>query len=110
MRSPQTNKYASIPDCVFPWSTRVPALEGVRSIKPGTPSPTAYNNRGECEAIIAPIKATELVALNGISDQSLFAFNVRGPLGKTGVNQDIVKSIREQESISSSRYFTTVSP
>jgi AIPR protein len=45
------------------------------------------------KALIVPVKATELVKLSGISDQSLFAFNVRGPLGKTGVNKDIVKSI-----------------
>jgi hypothetical protein len=44
-------------------------------------------------ALIVPIKATELVRMSGISDQSLFAYNVRGPLGKTGVNKDIVKSI-----------------
>jgi len=47
-------------------------------------------------AVIAPIRATELVTLEGISDQSLFAFNVRGPLGKTQVNRDIVKSIRDK--------------
>jgi hypothetical protein len=45
------------------------------------------------KALIVPIKATELVKLDGISDQSLFAYNVRGPLGKTGVNKDIVQSI-----------------
>jgi hypothetical protein len=45
------------------------------------------------KAIIAPIKAKELIALDGIADQSLFAYNVRGPLGKTQVNKDIVKSI-----------------
>jgi len=47
-------------------------------------------------AIIAPIKATELINLQGISDQSLFAYNVRGPLGRTKVNKDIVSSILEQ--------------
>jgi hypothetical protein len=47
------------------------------------------------KAIIAPLKASELVTLNGISDQSLFAFNVRGPLGRTQVNKDIVKSIKD---------------
>jgi hypothetical protein len=47
------------------------------------------------KAVIAPIKATELVKLSGISDQSLFAYNVRGPLGKTGVNKDIVRSIED---------------
>ena len=46
--------------------------------------------------LIAPIKAHELVSLNGISDQSVFAFNVRGPLGRTQVNRDIVKSIKDK--------------
>lgn len=50
------------------------------------------------KAVIAPIKATELVALSGIADQSLFAYNVRGPLGRTQVNKDIVKTIRDQAS------------
>jgi AIPR protein len=31
--------------------------------------------------------------MTGISDQSLFAYNVRGPLGRTQVNRDIVSSI-----------------
>jgi AIPR protein len=44
-------------------------------------------------AVIAAIRAKELVALDGIADQSLFAFNVRGPLGKTKVNKDMTKSI-----------------
>lgn len=47
----------------------------------------------DTKAVIAPIKATELISLDGIADQSLFAYNVRGPLGKTQVNKDIVKSI-----------------
>lgn len=47
----------------------------------------------ETKAVIAPIKAKELISLDGIADQSLFAYNVRGPLGKTQVNKDIVKSI-----------------
>lgn len=49
-------------------------------------------------AIIAPIKATELANLEGISDQSVFAYNVRGPLGKTQVNKDIVRSIKDPDS------------
>ncbi len=48
------------------------------------------------KAVIAPIKAKEIIALEGIADQSLFAFNVRGPLGKTQVNKDIVASINDQ--------------
>jgi hypothetical protein len=57
---------------------------------------TEYIVDANTMAAIAPIKATELVTLEGISDQSLFAFNVRGPLGKTQVNRDIVKSIRDK--------------
>ena len=48
-------------------------------------------------AVIAPIKACELVNLSGINDQSIFSFNVRGTLGRTKVNMDIVKSIKNQE-------------
>jgi hypothetical protein len=47
-------------------------------------------------AFIAPIKATELIKMPGISDQSVFAYNVRGPLGGTNVNRDIVKSIKDK--------------
>jgi hypothetical protein len=43
---------------------------------------TEYIVDANTMAVIAPIKATELVALEGISDQSLFAFNVRGHSGK----------------------------
>jgi len=48
------------------------------------------------KAVIVTIKATELVRLHGISDQSLFAYNVRGPLGGTKVNKDIVATVRDQ--------------
>jgi hypothetical protein len=47
-------------------------------------------------AFIAPIKASELVKMPGIADQSVFAYNVRGPLGGTNVNRDIVKSIKDK--------------
>jgi len=46
-------------------------------------------------AVIVPIKAKELTALQGIADQSLFDRNVRGSLGNTKVNRDIVASIRD---------------
>ncbi len=52
----------------------------------------------DTKAVIAPIKATELVTLDGIADQSLFAYNVRGPLGRTQVNKDIVRSLRDKTS------------
>jgi AIPR protein len=50
---------------------------------------------GNTKAIIAPVKAKELVKLEGVADQSLFTYNVRGPLGKTQVNKDIVRSIND---------------
>lgn len=46
-------------------------------------------------AIIAPVKATQLVNLEGISNQSIFAYNVRGPLGRTKVNRDIARTIAD---------------
>lgn len=54
---------------------------------------TEYTVDANTKAVIAPVRALELVHLDGIDDQSLFDFNVRGPLGKTGVNKDIVASI-----------------
>ncbi|SIR38801.1 MULTISPECIES: AIPR family protein [Acidiphilium] len=59
---------------------------------------TEYVVDADKKALIAPVKASELVALDGIADQSVFAFNVRGPLGKTGVNKDIVTSIEDVQS------------
>lgn len=47
-------------------------------------------------AFIAPIKANDLVKMPGIADQSVYAYNVRGPLGGTNVNRDIVKSIKDK--------------
>lgn len=43
--------------------------------------------------VFAPLKATELVTLDGISSNELFAWNVRGSLGRTKVNKDIGRSI-----------------
>jgi hypothetical protein len=56
---------------------------------------TEYVVDAATKAVIAPIKAIELVALDGIADQSIFDFNVRGPLGRTQVNKDIAKSIAD---------------
>lgn len=50
----------------------------------------------DAKAIVVPIKATELVNMTGIADQSLFAYNVRGPLGRTQVNKDIAASIGDR--------------
>lgn len=47
-------------------------------------------------AVIVSVKANELVKIPGIVDQSVFAYNVRGALGSTNVNKDIVKSIKDK--------------
>lgn len=57
---------------------------------------TEYTVDANTKAAIAPIKATELIGMDGIADQSLFAYNVRGPLGKTGVNKEIRASIQNK--------------
>jgi hypothetical protein len=57
---------------------------------------TEYSVDAKTKVVIAPIKATELINLSGIADQSIFAYNVRGPLGKTQVNKDIVTSIKDK--------------
>lgn len=54
-----------------------------------------YTVDADIKAVIAPVKATELVAMEGISNQSLFAYNVRGPLGFTGVNREIRDTIKD---------------
>lgn len=55
---------------------------------------TEYDVDWMTKAVIAPVKATDLVKLKGIDDQSIFAFNVRGPLGKTAINKAIVASLK----------------
>lgn len=52
---------------------------------------------GDARAVFAPLKASELIQLNGIANNELFAWNVRGSLGRTKVNKDIAKSIENQE-------------
>ena len=56
---------------------------------------TEYVVDPRVRAFIAPIRSRELVNLDGISNQSIFTHNVRGPLGQTKVNRDIVKSISD---------------
>lgn len=48
-------------------------------------------------AVIAPVMANELVRMDGIVNQNIFAYNVRGPLGRTQVNRNIAQSIHEQD-------------
>ncbi|MGY0799054.1 AIPR family protein [Lysobacter sp. A286] len=62
-------------------------LEGLSSIEYRTPEATAY---------VAPLLATELVAMSGLQSGELFAWNVRQTLGKTKVNKAIAESVKEQ--------------
>ena len=50
---------------------------------------------GDVKVLFAPLKARELVGLDGIENSELFAWNVRGSLGRTKVNRDIRKSIED---------------
>lgn len=52
---------------------------------------------GDAKVIFAPLKASELVNLDGIENNQLFAWNVRGSLGRTKVNKDIGKSVDKVE-------------
>lgn len=54
-------------------------------------------NVGEARAVFAPLKATDLVNLDGIASNELFAWNVRGSLGRTKVNKDIANSIQNKD-------------
>ena len=58
---------------------------------------TEYTVDADSKALIAPVRARELIKLEGIENQSLFVHNVRGPLGRTTVNKAISKSVGEPE-------------
>src|SRR5690606_4289947 len=49
-------------------------------------------------AIIAPIQASQLVTLHGRAHESIFAYNLRRPLGRTNVNKDIVATLKDATS------------
>lgn len=50
---------------------------------------------GDVKTFVFPAKATELVKLDGIVDDSLFKQNVRLTLGNTAVNKGIAKSLKD---------------
>ena len=58
---------------------------------------TEYTVDADSKAIIAPIRARDLVKMDGIANQAIFTHNVRGPLGSTKVNRDIAKSLRSRD-------------
>lgn len=56
----------------------------------------ASHKIGDIKLFLAPLSATQLVNLDGIENQELFAWNVRHSLGRTKVNREISKSIEQQ--------------
>lgn len=50
---------------------------------------------GDVKVVCAPLKGNDLIKLDGIASSELFAWNVRGSLGRTKVNKDIGRSIDE---------------
>ena len=82
-------------------NTFISSARGVRIAKPAQFDVSGYEVATyvvdkDHSAIIAPLKAVELIKLDGITNQALYAFNVRGPLGRTQVNRDIAASIRDK--------------
>ena len=55
---------------------------------------TEYTVDADSKTFIAPVRASELIKLDGISNQALFVHNVRGPLGNTNVNKAIAASVQ----------------
>jgi hypothetical protein len=47
----------------------------------------------DVKVLFAPLKGNDLIRLDGIASNELFAWNVRGSLGRTKVNKDIGRSI-----------------
>lgn len=54
-----------------------------------------YSVNENIYTIVSPIKARELVNIDGIKNQDIFVYNVRGHLGNTAVNKGIVKTIED---------------
>lgn len=48
---------------------------------------------GDATMVVAPLRADQLVTLNGLASGELFDYNVRQSLGKTKVNKDIATSL-----------------
>jgi hypothetical protein len=44
---------------------------------------------------VRPVRASDIASMNGIADRSLFSLNVRSGLGRTRVNRDLERAVRE---------------
>lgn len=52
---------------------------------------------GSARIVVAPLAATELVEMEGIQSGDIFDHNVRQYLGRTSVNKDIDRSVRDAQ-------------
>ncbi len=50
---------------------------------------------GQARVIVAPLLASELISMEGVQSGDIFDYNVRQYLGRTNVNKDIEKSVRD---------------
>ncbi|WPF89573.1 AIPR family protein [Cyanobacterium aponinum AL20118] len=55
-----------------------------------------YNVDNFARVVIAAVKATDIVKMEGLDNQKIFDLNLRKSLGKTKVNKDIYHSIEEE--------------
>jgi len=82
-------KYTYIADKEIQTERKVLKLDNNSSINYNLPSGT--------EVRVYSIQAKELLKLDGIQDKTLFSKNVRYGLGKTRVNNEIAKTLKNQE-------------
>lgn len=83
------------PDKVGPIASKIEFnIEGVGALR--------YQNGSDVDMAIAPLLATELVTMEGIASQELFAWNVRYRLRRSPINKAIDKSVQTENE---HRYF-----
>jgi hypothetical protein len=55
-----------------------------------------HKTSGGYRLVLAPVPATDVVAMKGISDRSLFELNARKHLGRTRVNKELEAAIKDK--------------
>ena len=56
-----------------------------------------YNPKGKIRVHVRPVRASDIAAMHGVADRSLFALNVRAGLGRTRVNRDLEKALEKAD-------------
>lgn len=72
--------------------TRVSGKHTLHSTLPGINYAAEHGIRVH----VRPVRASDIAAMKGISDRSLFSLNVRLGLGRTRVNKELEKAVREK--------------